>query len=452
MKKIYSKFTRERDVKFQIETSVYEDENKQLFVGKTPLNEQGLSHVLRMHENYQYFKNNNINFLLPCEIRDQAVIFPYASGKSVYEKLLDSAHDGDRNQVLKIFQEYLHIFEQMYPDRHPFRQSEDFTEIFGNAEFDKGIMASSKINIDLTFDNIIYTEEGIRILDYEWIFDFDLPVKFPVYRAIYALFIKHRQIISKVISDEELYEMADISKEERNLFECMNRKFMEYVEGYDRSYTRLLGAYVRPEETNEAGPDYAQIFWSDRDQFSESRMKSQEISIHNNVNLEINPEEFEETRYIRIDPSNNASIIRILRFEAETDSEIWNLSEDEYDVNGMKIPGNYLIFTKEDPQIIIPVQREKNWKKIRFEYVIEYSGFEDIRDLFDMLDSYCKSRIGKLQDKVQEQSDQLSQCAEIIHLQQDKLSYIEGTKVYRALLKNKVDSIHVWDQLKDLNK
>ena len=81
---------------------------------------------------------------------------------------------------------------------------------------------------------------------------------------------------------------------------------------------------------------------------------------------------------------------------------------------------------------------------------------------FYVMRSVCKREIKKWQDKTREKQElleekeqlltecvhRISDYEEIIQLQKDKLAYIENTKAYQALLKNKVDNIRLWDRLK----
>ena len=65
MKKIYSKFTKERDKKFQIETAIYLTEDGKKTISKKALLPEGEEHIEKMLQNYQYFKNQGICLLTP---------------------------------------------------------------------------------------------------------------------------------------------------------------------------------------------------------------------------------------------------------------------------------------------------------------------------------------------------------------------------------------------------
>lgn len=75
MKKIFSKFTRERDPRFQIETSIYL-ENGEKFAAKRPLSEASAAHVAALYENYRYFRENGVELFVPCEPFGMGLGFP----------------------------------------------------------------------------------------------------------------------------------------------------------------------------------------------------------------------------------------------------------------------------------------------------------------------------------------------------------------------------------------
>ena len=87
MKKIYSKFTKERDKKFQIETAIYLTEDGKKTISKKALLPEGEEHIEKMLQNYQYFKNQGICLLTPCRMENKAVFFEFITGDSYYTQI-----------------------------------------------------------------------------------------------------------------------------------------------------------------------------------------------------------------------------------------------------------------------------------------------------------------------------------------------------------------------------
>ena len=58
MKKLYSKFTKERGKAFQIETAIWEKEDGEREVTKRPLSAASRGHVAKMYENFRWFEES----------------------------------------------------------------------------------------------------------------------------------------------------------------------------------------------------------------------------------------------------------------------------------------------------------------------------------------------------------------------------------------------------------
>ncbi len=62
MKKLYSKFTKERGKAFQIETAIWEKEDGEREVTKRPLSAASRGHVAKMYENFRWFEESGFFF------------------------------------------------------------------------------------------------------------------------------------------------------------------------------------------------------------------------------------------------------------------------------------------------------------------------------------------------------------------------------------------------------
>ena len=193
MKKIYSKITRERAPKFQIETAIYQDKTGKKYVAKCPLSTESEAHIANVCQNYKAFSRQSDTLYVECQIEGDGLRFPFISGKSYFEYLLEEAKKDDEANFLRILQEYKDKVKDLYQECQPFTSSEQFTQIFGVADGQDGTLAVSKLNIDLTFDNMIIAENGqTKVIDYEWVFDCLVPFKFVYFRAVKAFFVKNQ--------------------------------------------------------------------------------------------------------------------------------------------------------------------------------------------------------------------------------------------------------------------
>ena len=98
----------------------------------------------------------------------------------------------------------------------------------GNIEPER-IMGCSFADIDLVPENVIVSGSGEYVTDYEWVFDFPLPVDYVVYRAIRTYMYSGGK--RNALLQYDLYERAGITSEIRNIFDYMESNFQKYVKG-----------------------------------------------------------------------------------------------------------------------------------------------------------------------------------------------------------------------------
>ena len=458
MKKIYSKFTKERGGDFRIETAIYQDDTGKRIVRKSPLSEKSSDHVKRMYENYQYFKESGL--MLPCDLQGESVVFPFITGTSFYDLLLEAIDKKDKKTFLGIIDQYVELVNKLYPQTTAFEKTSQFETVFGLAEPAVGMDAVKKLNIDLTFDNIIVEKEKTQIFDYEWIFDFPVPLKYAVYRAVYALCVKNRNQFLDFVDEEEIYQRARLSEDECKVFFSMNEAFMWFVVGGADSYTKTLQLYEKPalelNITKEKQNFFAQIFWDTGSGYTEEQCENFVITAEQkSIFLEKDLSEIQGIDEIRIDPLNVSVLIEELQVTVEVAGEgLRRIRLEEMRTNRKWFVGSNLLFESEDPQILIRVPEGEIWNKIRVEYRICRKQMERLRSYKEVLDSVYAEQQKKLQEKISEQNDllkesirKLEQQERLLNLYKDKLEYIESSKIYKSLLKNKIDKQKIWEEL-----
>lgn len=450
MKKIFSKFTKERVREFQIETAIYEDERQNHIVGKRPLFPEGRPHVDAMVKNY----NNNKEFFVPCEWKDGEVLFPFVQGENYYDLLLDALQKNDKEGVMSVLADYKKLMTELYIQKTPFVSTEEFEAVFGTISAANDYESAKGVNIDLTLDNIILENGRPVIIDYEWVFPFSIPVKFPVYRALFALWVKHASVLSQIMNEDELYEYFEINSMDRVLFEKMNQNFLRYVEGGERSYHNSLKNYRKKSwdisELMEK-QHYLQVFYNEGNGYSEEKSEMHFYSQNaQKVSISLNSECIKKCTEIRIDPMECASLIKFNRIEVETEEYIRKIPFEEMLTNGTVIE-NLVFFACEDPQLILQIPSDEKWQSL----VIEMEAVSDNGQNVKLLKDAVEKKISSIQQSYEEQyailleqhQQEMAEFNEKERLLRDKLSYIEGTKAYKMALKKKVDSVGLWGDL-----
>lgn len=244
MKKIYSKITKERKEPFQIETSIVLSDEGEKQVYKTALSEKSCEHVKKMKTVYDLYCGKGLRFLNKCIYSDDmSVGFEFLKGKSINAMILEAATDGRKEDMLCAVNEYLKLVKEITETIgvEEFETCNDFVKVFGDEEL-PGVKACRGLIFDLIFDNVIKTEEGYVIIDYEWTFNFPVPVSFVIFRAMNALWVMHSESIGKYVSFDELMDIASVDKMLVDTFLKMDSNFVNYIYG-EGSYSSVLKRY-----------------------------------------------------------------------------------------------------------------------------------------------------------------------------------------------------------------
>ena len=268
---IYTKFSNDRTKSFRILTQIIDDGSKR-FIRKKATCEASINHIKKMIEHEKklsvMFKNTKFSTNKIIAIGDDFVDFMYVEGIG-YDKMLDEFLQKNnveefKNAVSEFFSELdkLATLE--------FHENEKKIELFGNnviVDVDKAIPVG---NIDLIFQNVIVTKDGKWIvIDYEWTFDFAIPIKYLKWRSLYNLSFFSHHFAS--LSKNEYFSCFSISEDDRKLFKSIEDNGFQKTVGSGSSLGKHL-AYMRKSLINPyviEQSDCIEVFYDTGNGFSE---------------------------------------------------------------------------------------------------------------------------------------------------------------------------------------
>lgn len=190
MKVLYVKNGNNRVKRFQLQTMIYEIDGKK-FVKKSALCEEALVHLHKMKENYMNLSkviiNPQVKLAQIVDEDERSITFEYIEGKSLAKRF----------QEIRLDKEKVRIFIAEYSTfiKNAFKTiqfdakniSNECKEVFGHFDYsilDGTLCFEGYSNIDLVFSNIIYQDDKIYIIDYEWVFPCSFPVDYTIYRSL----------------------------------------------------------------------------------------------------------------------------------------------------------------------------------------------------------------------------------------------------------------------------
>lgn len=256
----FVKYNRTRKEEFQIKTVILE-ENGTTYVEKTALTESGITHIKAFQWKYDMLirQHNCLKVARPQISEDGfSVRFPYLEGKTLAE-LMGYQIRGGRAPVQKITEIVDKICDVRPELRKPFHVTREFGKVFGEfVRLEDEAMACT--NIDALLENILVTDDGWYAIDYEWVYDFPVPVQFVKYRILFYFFRKYYSLMNYSRAEEFLQEFG-ISEKQAGIYAEMEVRFQHFVHGenqdtylldYRKNYRQVEELIGVEEEMKEA--------------------------------------------------------------------------------------------------------------------------------------------------------------------------------------------------------
>ncbi|MDO5424442.1 MAG: hypothetical protein Q4F41_12015 [Eubacteriales bacterium] len=365
MKVIYSKFSNERNYRFAIRTDICEEEDGTRFVRKVCAFPEGQLHMAELYRWYQVFskacEGTWLNYN-KCEIITGGVRLEYIEGQSLEEYLEEVEKEKGMEAMADLFRKYLYEIRDMHSGQ-VFEETAQFRNVFGEFQADAkalGLRCAPATNIDLVCGNILLHDNTGTVIDYEWSFDFPIPVNFLLYRNIFY-FKEHAG--RDYLRDYNFYKEMGITPEEIKAYDKMEENLQHYVcrdhipvrDLYDTISPGLIEMDLRGHFEN------VQIYYDAGNGFREENSKRFPVR-QKKVSgiLELEP----GWSALRIDPGSSSCFVEIM--ELSVDGQ--DMTERAGIAGGIR-SGQYLCFEKDDPAIILG-DLPQGAKKLAFSFQI----------------------------------------------------------------------------------
>ena len=225
MEILYFKSAIHRRRNFQIKTKIVVDGGIKKVI-KESIYPEGDRHIYLTFKNTEYAKKIYGDKYTSAEYNNGMLITPYYEGVSLGNKIRKCMEKEDyENELRNLLQIWRKLIIGNSDNLCEFQETESFVKIFGSSKELEGMKATNISNLDCSGENILFTNEGIKIFDYEWIFVFPVPVELIFYRML-KLFFEYN---SGLISLAYLCDLAGINKEYMKVYDRLLLKFNEYI-------------------------------------------------------------------------------------------------------------------------------------------------------------------------------------------------------------------------------
>ncbi len=253
---IFAKYNRTRRPKFQICTRILQENGKK-WVEKKALTGEAAAHIRSLEEKRSLLaaQSPQAEVLAACLSEDGlSASFRFLEGETLDEQLCGQIRDGKvpaeamEEAMKRIFG--LEGGEETARKTgrvQEFASTPAFESVFGPIPALGGLSLKAS-NIDGLFENIMVEEGRLVFMDYEWVFDFPIPLEYVRWRLLSYFYRRHRELME----DQGLgpyLEAFGIDAQRAAVYESMEEHFQAYVHG-DGSQGYMAN-YLKPVITLE---------------------------------------------------------------------------------------------------------------------------------------------------------------------------------------------------------
>ncbi len=366
---IYTKYSNERTPEFAVKTDIIKYDDKHKVVRKSPADNKALPHVKKMirwrDELKETFKNTVIT---PCECswndESQGVDFEFVKGVSLEKKLDMYLQNEEYDKLKAALEEYFEICRSA-ADKE-FTSSDDFEKVFGKPEFCNKYKSFNVSDIDMIFANILISDDNWSLIDYEWCFDFPVPVDFVLYRALHYYVYTYK--FREVLVDKGIFSLLGESKKDIPLFIEMEKKFQKYIEGNMVAVRTLYNTMGQAAHSIigmlvEGAPGYSptqiEVYKNFGSGFELVQKERYSTECENDIYTLRIPVE-EGLNMLRIDPAYCGCEVVTEKFSAIWDDGKEEELLDAASYNAYRIEDNKFIFYENDPWFWLDVPENKS--------------------------------------------------------------------------------------------
>ncbi|MEE0956350.1 MAG: hypothetical protein U0L49_11135 [Eubacterium sp.] len=351
---LYAKYSLARRSDLRISTSLRKTSDGNLSIEKTPADPRAKEHVESLYEKMQGLNARIAANKSPlqanrCRKEGDSVFLEYLQGQTLGDLLKECLQERDYDRFDFLLAKYREMVEEIFPTQD-FQSTPDFEKIFGRQSLGEGVPAVRGLDIDMIPENIIIRDGIWNLIDYEWTYDFPIPLGYLYYRTVLFFLLLRENTQDDHVSRKSMLKFFGISREDFAVYQNMEQNFQDFVGGEteeDRNF--------RPAVLTAAGAlqgdriEHVQIYYDCGNGLSEED-STHTFLTNTGDRLQVNVTVPETCRLIRIDPTAGPCLLRVdSLLAAGKDKE----KEISYETNGTSLDDRGSFIFRDDPQIWI---------------------------------------------------------------------------------------------------
>lgn len=241
---VYIRANQRRD-RFKIITTIEADSSGTLVSVKRAAHKTGEAHIKQVVRNYRLIKDSAIKYSTATVREDNdTAVFQYIDGKSHQTLFVEEIISREYTKAIDIIDNLFREIDRLEVKKlQKPTDNSDYATIFGT-NYNTKVRCIHPAIVDLNLDNIISGKSGDYLIDYEWVFDFPVPIEYIKCRVLLNTFSQLADYMKQIPSRSEvIVSVGDIIY----LPEVIYKKYEELLSGLHRvvATENSFQAYIR---------------------------------------------------------------------------------------------------------------------------------------------------------------------------------------------------------------
>lgn len=205
---VYAQSPHYRKKRFMVITT-FETNQAKLTVRKTAAFPEAQAHLDSTLPKLEILKRLNGVRLIQPKIDKKSLVFDWAEGKTLASQFEKALLNKDEGGMITAIERALALLQQQTVTMHNFSSDKAYRAIFGGA-YNNQLPALEVGYLDFNLDNFIFKNKSLTLIDYEWVFDFPLPLDYVLNRIFFNLAGEYSHIFASFCTEERpLVAFAD---------------------------------------------------------------------------------------------------------------------------------------------------------------------------------------------------------------------------------------------------
>lgn len=215
MRVLYVKCS-ERKKEDSIVTKIVENDGHKTVI-KRAIFEEGKKHISKLVNNRNilvklYGGNDRTNRIIDYHYGDKQAVFEFMEGTPLSYWYIDAIKKHDKKRIMSVIDEHQKLIIGNDGNKCVFHESDESRKYFGDLSRFEGKMGLCITNFEATAKNIFITGEEYTFIDYEWVFDFPLPLDIVLYQVFISAGFNTFNGLEEMISKKKLLEYLGVDE------------------------------------------------------------------------------------------------------------------------------------------------------------------------------------------------------------------------------------------------